>query len=281
MTQTVFITGCSSGIGLASAKLFNNHGWNVVATMRRPESEAGVELSKLPNTLVTRLDLLDVESIQTAVQTAITRFGSIDVLINNAGYGQYGLLEAVSREQIQEQFETNVFGLIDTIKTVLPHMRSNKPTNGRRGVILNVGSGGGKFALPLLSMYTASKHALDGLTESISYELASQDISTKLVIPHSGVGKTSFHDRSNSSFAADPTLESYGSFIETVFARFGGMMSDISLTSEKVAEVVYTAVTDQTDQLRYYVGEDPLEIMQKKQTMPEEEFTRCIRTTFM
>ena len=126
MSPTVFITGTSSGmpphftwlsranipvgIGYEAAKLFHQNGYNVVATMRQPESAAGQELAAQPNTLVTKLDLVDVNTINAAVEAAIAKFGKIDVLVNNAGYGQNGLMEAVSREKIQEQFDTNVFG---------------------------------------------------------------------------------------------------------------------------------------------------------------------------
>jgi hypothetical protein len=124
MKQTILITGASSGIGKETAKLFQSKSWNIVATMRNPEKE--VELSKLSNVLVTRLDVLDLDSIDDAIQQGIQKFGKIDVLLNNAGYGAYGPLESFPRERVLKQFNTNVIGLIDVTRAILPHFRQNK-----------------------------------------------------------------------------------------------------------------------------------------------------------
>src|ERR1700743_633051 len=131
--KTILITGASSGIGKATAKLFNTQGWNVVATMRNPEKET--ELTTLANTLVTKLDVTDPASITDAINAGINRFGTIDVLLNNAGYGAYGVLESFSREQVIRQFDTNVIGLIEVTKAILPHFRANKA-----GVLINISS---------------------------------------------------------------------------------------------------------------------------------------------
>jgi NAD(P)-dependent dehydrogenase (short-subunit alcohol dehydrogenase family) len=119
MKKTILITGCSSGIGQATARLFADHGWNVVATLRQPTAEN--ELARLNNVLVTRLDVQDRDSIKPAIEAGIARFGRIDALINNAGFGQYGLFEAIPREKIQEQFDVNVFGVMDVTRAILPH----------------------------------------------------------------------------------------------------------------------------------------------------------------
>lgn len=119
MNKTVLITGASSGIGKASAKFFQEKGWNVIATMRTPEKEE--ELTQLDNVLVSRLDVLDVDSIDNTIKTGIEKFGKIDVLVNNAGYGAYGPLEAFKRESIVRQFNTNVIGLMDVTRAMPPH----------------------------------------------------------------------------------------------------------------------------------------------------------------
>ena len=124
MNKTILITGASSGIGKETAKLFHSKGWNVIATMRNPENET--ELNQLDNVLVARLDVLDLDSIQKAFQDGIQKFGSVDVLLNNAGYGAYGPLETFSREKIVRQFNTNVIGLLDVTKIALPLFRKNK-----------------------------------------------------------------------------------------------------------------------------------------------------------
>ncbi len=138
MAKTVFITGASAGIGKATAILFQQQGWNVVATMRSPD--AGTDLAALDRVLVTKLDVTDEASIAAAVQAADDKFGGIDVLVNNAGFGVYGLLEATAVESIRKQFETNVVGLLATTKAVLRVMRRDKS-----GVVVNVGSIAGKM----------------------------------------------------------------------------------------------------------------------------------------
>ena len=191
MKKTVLITGTSSGFGKATARHFAREGWNVVATMRRPEEEK--ELTQLPGVLVTRLDVQDRGSITTAIEAGIARFGRIDALVNNAGFGLFGLFEATPREKIAEQFDVNVFGVMDVTRAILPHFRQNKS-----GVILNIGSGAGVFTLPMLSLYCASKFALEGFTEALSYELASQNIIVKMIEP-GGVVSTNFGKRSGAS----------------------------------------------------------------------------------
>ncbi|CAL9677136.1 2-(R)-hydroxypropyl-CoM dehydrogenase [Streptomyces sp. enrichment culture] len=123
MNKTILITGSSSGIGRASAKHFHEQGWNVIATMRSPEKET--ELTALENMLVTRLDVQDSDSIASAVDAGLEQFGRIDVLLNNVGYGAYGLLEAIPMDKARRQFDVNVMGLLETTKAVLPHMRAN------------------------------------------------------------------------------------------------------------------------------------------------------------
>jgi NAD(P)-dependent dehydrogenase (short-subunit alcohol dehydrogenase family) len=144
MKKTVLITGTSSGFGKATAKLFAKNGWNVVATMRRPEKEK--ELVGLDDVLVTQLDVQDRASIAQAIEAGIARFGRIDGLINNAGFGLFGVFEATSQEKIQEQFDVNVFGVMDVTRAILPHFRKNKG-----GLIINVSSGAGIFTLPMIS----------------------------------------------------------------------------------------------------------------------------------
>jgi NADP-dependent 3-hydroxy acid dehydrogenase YdfG len=184
MNKTILITGSSSGIGRATATLFHEKGWNVVATMRRPESES--ELNKLDRVLVTRLDVIDLESIQAAVKQGLDRFGKIDVLLNNAGFGVFGPLEATPLEKIREQFETNVLGLLATTKVLLPIFRAN-----REGMIINVSSVGGKITFPLGSLYHGTKFAIEGISEALSFEMAEIGVKVKIVEP--GAVRTNFN----------------------------------------------------------------------------------------
>lgn len=273
MSKTVLITGTSTGIGKAAAKLFAAKGWNVVATMRDPGKEA--ELTEIGNILVTRLDVQDRDSISQAIAAGISRFGRIDALVNNAGYGQFGLFEATAREKIIEQFEVNVFGVMEVTRAILPHFRAN-----RGGTIINVSSGAGLFTLPMISLYCASKFALEGFSEALAYELGSQNIAVKLVIPHGGVAETRFSGRSAESAAMEPSLSDYEGFVARSMAAFATMGANRTLTSDDVAAVIHQAVTDGTDRMRYLVGDDARGFVKAKQTLPDEEYIAFMRKQF-
>ena len=176
MSKTVLITGASSGFGKLAAKTFHDKGWNVIATMRSPEREA--ELSKLDGVLVTRLDVTDVDSIQSAVEEGEARFGAIDVLVNNAGYGGHTLFEQASDDAIRAMYETNVFGVMNVARAVLPAMRERKD-----GCIINVTSVAGLMAAPTISIYASTKHAVQGLTEGMAFEYKPLNIRVKAVLP--------------------------------------------------------------------------------------------------
>ena len=176
MKKTVLVTGASSGFGRETVRVFVEKGWNVIATMRSPEKEE--ELSKIEGVMVVRLDVTDKRSIREAVAAGVSRFGGIDVLVNNAGYGAFGALEVAPDEVIRQQFEVNLFGLIDVTKAVLPGMRERKS-----GVIINVSSVGGRLTFPFATLYHATKFAVEGLTESLQYELNPLGIRLKIVEP--------------------------------------------------------------------------------------------------
>jgi NAD(P)-dependent dehydrogenase (short-subunit alcohol dehydrogenase family) len=273
MTRTVLITGCSTGFGEATARLFASRGWNVAATMRRPE--AGAALAVLGNVLVTRLDVQDPASIDAAVAEAIARFGRIDVLVNNAGFGLFGVFEAASREKIREQFDVNVFGVMDVTRALLPHFRAN-----RAGTIINISSGAGVFTLPMISLYCASKFALEGFSEALSYELAPLGIAVKLVEP-GGVTKTGFGERSATEAGQSADLPDYRPFLEGAMAVFAGLRaSRADATSEEVAEVIFTAATDGADQLRYVATEDIKPLVRARRETSEAEYMAFMRERF-
>ena len=270
MKKTVLITGSSTGIGRATALLFAKNNWNVVATMRRPEEEK--ELNQLENVLVNRLDLEDVSSIKNSIKEAIDRFGKIDLLVNNAAFGQYGIFEALKPEQIEKQFSVNVFGTMNVIREILPHFRANKGGN-----FINVSSAGGRIGIPLISMYVSSKFALEGFSEALSYELASQNISLKLVEP--GGVATPFHETSAQFFAVNPELTDYNEFSEAALAKLGKMGENVS-SAEQVADEIFTAATDNTDQFRYIVGEDAKGWIKDRTSMDDLTFARKMRQLF-
>lgn len=270
MNKTVLITGSSTGIGRATAILFAKNGWNVVATMRRPEVEK--ELQQLKNVLVTRLDLEDIPSIESSIQASLERFGQLDLLVNNAAFGQYGIFEALQPQQIEKQFSVNVFGTMNVIRAVLPHFRAKK-----QGNIINVSSAGGRIGIPLISMYVSSKFALEGFSEALSYELASQHISVKLVEPGGVV--TPFHDTAAKHFASNPELTDYHTFIETTLNKLGKMSEDIS-SAEAVAAEILTAATDGSTQFRYAVGADAKGWIKERTSMDDLAHIQHMRQFF-
>ncbi|KAF8074156.1 short-chain alcohol dehydrogenase [Lyophyllum atratum] len=276
MAQTVFITGASSGIGLASAKLFFERGWNVVATMRSPDKDTELKSLDPTRVLVLRLDLQGLSSIEPAINAAITKFRKIDLLLNNAGYGQNGVFEAISREQIQAQFDVNLFGLMDVTRAILPHFRAN---NG--GGIINVSSGAGIHAVPMMSIYCASKFALEGFTEALAFELASQDIFVKSLIPYGGVTATNFAANASLGLGGE-TPESYKPYVEKTSAILGKVFSRMSIRAEDVAKVVFEAATDGTDRLRYpLLGDDTKEFTKARyESKSDEEYVEYMRSVF-
>ena len=273
MARTVLITGASSGIGEASARLFASEGWNVVATMRDPDKAA--ELRALRGVLVTRLDVLDRDSIDRAIGAGVAAFGRIDALVNNAGYGQYGLFEAIPREKVQEQFDVNVFGVMDVMRAILPHFRGNKG-----GLIVNVSSGAGIFTLPMISLYCASKFALEGFSEAVAYELASQGIVVKIVEPHGGVTATRFSEKAAEEHARDGSLADYDAFVARTNEAFSRMTAARSTSAEDVARTILGAATDGTDRLRYLVGDDSRGFVRARREMPEQDYVEFMRSHF-
>jgi short-subunit dehydrogenase len=245
MKQTIFITGASSGIGKETAKYFQLKGWNVVATMRNPEHET--ELIGLENVFVTKLDVLDLDSISQAITNGIEKFGGIDVLLNNAGYGAYGPLESFPREKILRQFNTNVIGLLDVTRAILPHFRENK-----KGIIINVSSMGGKITFPLGSLYHGTKFAVDGISESLRYEVEQFGGKVKIIEP--GAIATDFAGRSF-DFNTDEKLSAYQNIVSKIMTVFPQMIKNASSTNV-VTEVIYQAATDGTNRLRYMAGKD-------------------------
>lgn len=244
MKKTILITGTSSGFGKSAVQKFAAQGWNVIATMRSPDKET--ELTQLDNVLVTRLDVQDVPSIEQAIATGIERFGRIDTLVNNAGHGLYGPFELATHDQIQTQFAVNVFGVMDTMRAILPHFRQHGG-----GTIINISSQGGRITFPAISFYHATKFAIEGFTESVSYELAPFNIIVKLIEP--GAVNTNFG--SAATFTTNPDLPIYDAFVKKVTDNFP-KMSPPPESPDVTVNAIYTAATDGTNQLRYIAGED-------------------------
>jgi NAD(P)-dependent dehydrogenase (short-subunit alcohol dehydrogenase family) len=236
---TVLITGCSSGIGLLAARLFAARGWNVVATARHTAALEGLASDRL---LVHPLDVVDEASIATAVAATVDRFGAIDVLVNNAGFGVFGPLEGITAEQLEQQFKVNVFGMAAMIRHVLPVMRRQ-----HRGTIINMSSIGGRIATPFVSAYYSTKFAVEGLSEALRYELKAHGIRVKLIEP--AHFKTSFIERSLERWAGHASYEPQMSNMKAWVADADARAPEAS----PVAEMILKAATDASDRLRYPV----------------------------
>lgn len=273
MPQTILITGCSSGFGARTAHLFADRGWNVVATARRPPLSG--ELAAHDRVLATRLDVEDRASIDAAVAAGIARFGGLDAVVNNAGYGLFAVFEGVPRAAVERQFAVNVFGAMDVTRAVLPHFRAR-----RRGTIVNVSSGVGVFGAPMASLYSASKFALEGFSEALWYELASLGVRVKIVEPGGATG-TSFMARSAAEVNAVVTPADYAPFLEQIGRIYGGMAAGSDPDAvEKVAAAIYDAVTDGTDRLRYAPTDDIRPILDARRGTSEERYQALVRGLF-
>ncbi len=270
-TKTVLITGASSGIGHATAQHFHQHGWNVVATMRAPDDS---DLHQLENALVTRLDVTDLDSIDAAVQAALDRFDGIDVLVNNAGYDTFGALEAVPRDAMVRQINTNLVGVLDVTRAVLPTMRKRG-----EGVVINLSSVAGQMTFPFNSLYHATKFGLEGATESLAFELGGIGIRVKIIQP--GSIATEFWGDSF-DFHDDPDLAEYRSMMDAINHAIAQRQESQQAVSppSAVAEVIYRAATDETDTIRYLAGDNAADFFSLRDGKTDEEYIAATRQQF-
>lgn len=259
MQKTIFITGASAGLGKATAKLFQSKGWNVIATMRNPENEK--ELTQLKNVTVLKLDVTDPIQIKETISKAI-ELHSIDVVLNNAGYGLIGALEAVSDEQLKRQFETNVFGTIRVTQAFIPYFREKK-----KGLFVTTTSIAGLIGLPLNSIYNATKWALEGWSEGLAFELNELGIGVKTVAP--GGIKTDFAGRS-----LDKTQ--HEAYTELASKLYNGFDPNTFTSAEAIAQTVYEAITDDKDTLRYVAGTDAQALYERRLQIGNEAFRKEI-----
>ncbi len=268
--KTILITGCSSGIGRMTAKFFQEKGWNVIATVRN-NPETDTELQALDNVLVVALDVTQQDTIKSAIAAGIEKFGNIDVLVNNAGYGSYGLLEATPEHKIRMQYDVNVIGTLMMCKAILPHFRAKQA-----GTIINISSMGGKITFPMGTLYHGSKFAVEGMTEALSFELASIGIQVKLIEP--GMINTNFATTSF-DLNIDESLTEYQPFVQQVLGSMTGAAANAS-EPVVVAETIYLAATDASQQMRYIAGEDAKQIIAARKSMDDAEYLQMISGQF-
>ncbi len=268
MDKVVLITGASTGIGLEAAKLFQTKNWKVSATMRSPENAR--DLHNIADVECIRLDVTDLASITSAIEVTLQKFGRIDAVVNNAGYGVVGPFEATTPEQVERQFQTNVFGLMNVCREILPYFREQK-----RGIIVNVASVGGRMTFPLYSVYNSTKWAVEGFSESLQFELEQFNIRVKIIEP--GPIKTDFYERS-ATFASKDGLTAYDYFTGRVLPKMkeaGASAADGSI----VAQTIYDAVTDGSKRMRY--GVNTKGILAARRILPFRLFYSVIKNALI
>lgn len=265
--RTIFITGSSSGLGRAAAKLFASKGWKVIATMRTPAKET--ELGKIRGVAVRALDTTDTQQIISVAQHVIAD-GGVDVVFNNAGFGMAGPLEGFTDEQIVRMINTNLMGAIRVTKAFVPYFREK-----RAGLFINTTSIGGLMTVPFNSIYHATKWALEGWSESMAFELSRFGIGMKTIAP--GGMKPDFFTRSFDS----GKHEAYDALVDRVMnvIRDPKVVATYS-SPEQIAAVVYEAATDGKDQLRYVAGEDAKATYAMRLQVGDEAFRKGIAQQF-
>lgn len=264
MNKVILITGASSGIGRETAKLFQIKNWKVAATMRAPEKAE--DLQKIADIECLRLDVTDTDSIKAAIARTMEKFGRIDAIVNNAGYGLVGAFEAATEEQIEKQFQTNVFGLMNVCREILPYFREQK-----RGIIVNVASMGGRITFPLYSLYHATKWAVEGFSESLQYEVEQFNIRIKIIEP--GPIKTDFYDRSM-DLTRREGLTAYDYFIDKAMPNMQKAGADAP-DGSVVAETIYEAVADNSKKMRYPVNSKL--VLTARKLLPDSLFFRIVK----
>ena len=265
--KTIFITGASSGLGKATAQLFQANGWKVIATMRNPEKEK--ELKTLSNVILVQLDVTNQEKIKDTI-SEVLKSHAVDVVLNNAGYGLIGPLEALTDEQIQMQIHTNLFGVINVTRAFVSYFRERKS-----GTFINITSTFGLLGYPTCSIYNAAKFAVDGFSEGLAYELAQFGVKVKVVAP--GGMKTDFAGRSLQA----GMHQAYAQLVAKVSEGYSEEKLANYTKAEDVAEIIYDAASDDKEQLRYIAGNDAVGLYKERlELTPEGQFVK-IRSQFL
>jgi NAD(P)-dependent dehydrogenase (short-subunit alcohol dehydrogenase family) len=278
--QVALVTGSSSGIGLETALLLARNGFHTYASMRNLEKSAKItEIANKENLPLQtiQLDVNNDESVKKAIDKIVQEKDRIDVLVNNAGYGLFGSVEDITIEEIKAQFETNFFGAIRVTQQVLPIMRMRNNGSNDRRTIVNISSVGGQMSVPFLSAYNSTKFALEGLSESMAYELGPFGI--RVVIIEPGFIRTNIMNSGVVAKRASDTNSPYFSSTQKLADHFNSMVNNTSTSSppEQVAKTILDAITSKNPKLRYTVGNDADSIMKARKSMPDEEFMEMIK----
>ena len=268
--KVALVTGSSRGIGFVTSTTLARNGFLTYASMRNLDKEKEIRLvvdkEKIPLQTI-QLDVTDSNSVDNAIKSIVEQSGRIDVLVNNAGYGLVGAFEELGIEEIKQQYETNLFGVIRVTKAVLPIMRKQKS-----GIIVNMSSGAGRFGYPNGSAYVSTKFALEGLSESIAYEV--EPFGIKIVLVEPGFVRTNFSNVVAKK--SQSTNSQYSKMTEKMAASIDQMKVNSS-SPELVANVVLEAVTNKNPNLRYLAGKDVEQWMEQKKHMTDREFFNMIK----
>jgi len=274
--KVAVVTGSSSGLGYEISLMLARNGFLTYATMRNLNKSENIKSVASKENLPIRINQLDVTddvSVKDAVQAILSETGRIDVLVNNAGYVLSGAFEDLAMDEIKTQYDTNVFGLIRTTQTVLPIMRRQKS-----GIIVNISSGAGGFGYPGQSAYISTKFAVEGLSESMSYEL--EPFGIKVVVVEPGVIRTNIVNGMVVAKKSQDPNSPYLQIIQKMATVLENMMENGS-PPDLVAKVVLNAVTNESPTLRYLAGKDVEAWLDSKRNMSDEEFYKMMKQNLM
>ena len=269
------VTGSSSGIGFEIALMLARNGFQTYATMRNLAKSENIKSIASKENLpiyIEQLDVTDNKSVTNAIQAIVSKANGIDVLVNNAGYALTGAFEDLAIEEIKAQYETNLFGLIRTTQTVLPIMRKQKS-----GAIVNISSGAGRFGYPGGSAYVSTKFAVEGLSESMAYEL--EPFGIKVILVEPGVIKTNIANGMVIAKKSQNSNSPYSQIMQKMSTSFEHMLENAS-SPDVVAKVVLKAVTSENPSLRYLAGKDVEMWIDAKRNMSDDQFYKMIKQSF-
>ena len=269
------VTGSSSGIGFKIALTLARNGFQTYATMRNLAKSENIKSIATKENLpihIEQLDVIDNNSVTNAIQAIVSKADRIDVLVNNAGYALAGAFEDLAIEEIKAQYETNFFGLIRTTQAVLPIMRKQKS-----GTIVNISSGAGRFGYPTGSAYVSTKFAVEGLSESMAYEL--EPLGIKVILVEPGVIKTNIANGMVIAKKSQNSNSPYSQIMQKMSTSFEHMSENAS-SPDLVTKVVLQAVTSENPSLRYLAGKDVEMWVEAKRNMSDDEFYKMMKQSF-
>jgi NAD(P)-dependent dehydrogenase (short-subunit alcohol dehydrogenase family) len=270
--KVAVVTGSSSGIGYETALTLARNGFLTYATMRnlaKSENIKSIATIEKLSIRINQLDVTDDKSVNNAVQATVSEAGTIDILVNNAGYALSGAFEDVAMEEVKDQYETNVFGVIRTTQAVLPIMRRQKS-----GIIVNISSGAGRFGYPGGSAYVSTKFALEGLSESMAYEL--EPFGIKVILVEPGVIKTNFASGMVIAKKSQNPNSPYFQIMQKMATSFEQMLENAS-SADLVAKVVLKAIRSESPSLRYLAGKDVEMWIEGRKSMSDDEFHKMMK----